>query len=97
MVTRIDRADGGFAPRSLLADPHGHADLLIGTLGFATALEMADLYARQWPASLYWTRVLAALRDRRPKDTAFDDPRCTQPPMAKTGGARAEPKGGRSP
>lgn len=64
MATRIDLADAKLEPKALVADPRGHAEILAGILGFEGAIEMADLYARQWPANGYWARVLSALRER---------------------------------
>ena len=74
MGSPIDRTDVDLEPERAVADPARHAEALIDTLGVATALEMVDLYARRWPASLYWARVLAALRDRPLSSTTFEDP-----------------------
>jgi hypothetical protein len=64
MATRIDPADADLEPKALAADPRGHAEILVGILGFEVAIEMAHLYARQWPADAYWARVLSALKER---------------------------------
>jgi hypothetical protein len=58
-----------------LGGPEEHAEALIGKLGSETALMLVDLYARVWPASLYWARVLAAVKSRpRTPDSWHDGP-----------------------
>ena len=49
------------------ADPIGHADMLIAQLGEPTSIQLARLYAGNWPADTYWQRVLARLQEQRPK------------------------------
>ena len=69
-------------PRSLVANPSGHAEILIESLGADTALELADLYARQWPANQYWVRVLGVLKERQVRGQSSGSSETPAPDMS---------------